>query len=316
MRVVRTAKKLRRRGRNTARGWLAQALKTYLRTLESTETEKPREELAAQIREFVDQILNSSATQPRSSEPVNSILNSTTEWLVRELGLESEVTEKALQRRKSVPSAESSRTLESAFKGLTPLTALHAIPPRKTCPPLVRDSDGSLSSGTVKSLRDFHPEIVLISPQIPPNTGTIARLCAALSCRLHLIEPIGFDVSEKSFRRAGLDYWPHVELYVHPTWDEFIALRPDRRIICVETGGRMSPSDFQFEAGDLLVFGAETFGIPQNILAACGENQRGHLITIPMFDRGVRSLNLANSVSIAAHCALHGIHSQALALQS
>ncbi|MEY3902645.1 MAG: hypothetical protein RL189_1951, partial [Pseudomonadota bacterium] len=92
------------------------------------------------------------------------------------------------------------------------------------------------------------------------------------------------------------------------SWDEFIRLRPQRRIICVETGGQKSPSQFAFRAGDLLVFGAETFGIPENILAQCSENQRGHLVTIPMFDRGVRSLNLANSVSIVAHCALASIH--------
>ncbi|NBW80177.1 tRNA (cytidine(34)-2'-O)-methyltransferase [bacterium] len=171
-----------------------------------------------------------------------------------------------------------------------------------------RDEKGSLDSATVAKLRDFHPEIVLISPQIPPNTGTIARLCAAMSCRLHLIEPIAFDVSEKSFRRAGLDYWQFVELYVHTDWENFLATRPHRRVILVETGGQKSPSEFEFQPGDLLVFGAETFGIPQNILAQCKESQRGHIVTIPMFDRGVRSLNLANSVSIVTHCALARLH--------
>jgi tRNA (cytidine/uridine-2'-O-)-methyltransferase len=314
MKHLRTAKKLRRRGRNTARGWLAQALKTYLRALESTESEKSREQLAEHVREFVGQVLNSCAEAPRSTEPVNDILDGTTEWLIRELGLDSDECENALRKRKSVPAAEAG-VPQPPFKGLNPLSELQALPPLSQCPELVREPDGSLTPECVLRLRDFHPEIVLISPQIPPNTGTIARLCAALSCRLHLIEPIGFDVSEKSFRRAGLDYWPYVELYVHASWEEFIKLRPQRRIVCVETGGHKSPSEFRFEAGDLLVFGAETFGIPQNILAACGENQRGQLVTIPMFDRGVRSLNLANSVSIVAHCALAGIHSQISDLQ-
>lgn len=308
MNPLRSGKKLRRRGRNTARGWLAQALKTYLRALESSSPDAPRNELIAQISEFAAQVLASSAEEPRCTAPVSEILDETSQWLVREFAPADPQLQSAIIERRKKSATPEVQPVEPSFKGLTPLSRLQPRPPVNACPPLVRDPDGHLTTESVASLRDFHPEIVLISPQIPPNTGTIARLCAALTCRLHLIEPIGFDVSEKSFRRAGLDYWQHVELYVHASWDDFIALRPQRRIICVETGGQKSPSQLTFHAGDLLVFGAETFGIPQDILAQCSENQRGHLVTIPMFDRGVRSLNLANSVSIVAHCALASIH--------
>ncbi|MEN9530399.1 MAG: hypothetical protein RI932_2272 [Pseudomonadota bacterium] len=306
----RTLKKLRRRSRNTARGWLAQAVKTYARTLETTERTLPREEVHAQVLAFTGQILQSLNQSPRAESPVHDILEETIALMSRELGLESEETRSRLERRVRRPEATVDSSPEASFKGLTPIARLEAKPPTEALPMLEREIDGSLTEASVTRLKDFHPEIVLYSPQIPPNTGTIARLCAALSCRLHLIEPLGFDVSEKSFRRAGLDYWPFVELYVHASWDSFLRTRPFRRLILVETGGQNSPSDFCYEPGDLLVFGAETTGIPRHILSDCKENQRGHLVTIPMFDRGVRSLNLANSVSIVAHCALAQLHAR------
>ena len=318
MTAPRTLKKLRRRGRNTARGWLAQAVKTYAKALESTEPSSSREELFAQVLQFTEQILESLKTSPRSKEPIHELLDDTLALLAKELGLESGEYVQAIKKRQDHPQQLNPTLNDGAdnFKGLTPLSRLSQLPPLSRCPNLVREVDGNLSHETVLALRDFHPEIVLYSPQIPPNTGTIARLCAAFSCRLHLIEPLGFDVSEKSFRRAGLDYWPFVELYVHSSWEEFLATRPSRRIILVETGGKQTPSEFNFEPGDLLVFGAETSGIPVNILAECRESQRGHLVTIAMFDRGVRSLNLANSVSIVAHCALSNIHSRSVSSQS
>jgi tRNA (cytidine/uridine-2'-O-)-methyltransferase len=311
MSTERTLKKLRRRSRNTARGWLAQAIKTYARTLETTERTLSREEIQAQVLAFTEQILQSLNQSPRAENSVHEILEETVELMSRELGLdEDDDTRSRLERRlRPLPSANTAPEA-SSFKGLTPLSQLKAIPPARSRPALEREDDGSLTETSVATLKDFHPEIVLYSPQIPPNTGTIARLCAALTCRLHLIEPLGFDVSEKSFRRAGLDYWPFVELYVHPSWDAFLQTRPFRRIVLIETGGQTSPSEFQYEPGDLLVFGAETTGIPRHILSDCKENQRGHLVTIPMFDRGVRSLNLANSVSIVAHCALAQLHAQ------
>lgn len=197
MTTIRTVKKLRRRGRNTARGWLAQAVKTYLRALESTEPNTDRAEIADYVRTFVNQILSACELMPRSIGPVSEILDETTAWLVKELGLQSDDTDEVLSKRRAPALAQASAPQVSSFKGLTPLTHLAQQPPLQQCPPLERDDQGSLTHTAVQRLRDFHPEIVLISPQIPPNTGTIARLCAALSCRLHLIEPIGFDVSEK-----------------------------------------------------------------------------------------------------------------------
>ena len=129
-------------------------------------------------------------------------------------------------------------------------------------------------------------------------------MCAAFSCTLHLIEPMGFHITEKALRRAGLDYWEHVNVYLHKSWDDFILTRNKRRIIFIETGGLQSPMEFQFLPGDLLVFGAETFGIPNEIMNKEIEKKRAHKVTIPMFNRGVRSLNLSNTASIAMYGAI------------
>ena len=174
----------------------------------------------------------------------------------------------------------------------------------KTKPLLNYDKTGYLEPLSRDELLKFHPEVVLYCPQIPPNTGTVARMCAAFSCTLHLIEPMGFHITEKALRRAGLDYWEHVNVYVHKNWDEFLKTRLNRRMIFIETGGDQTPIDFDFEPGDLLVFGAETFGIPIDIMENEIKNKRGHKVTIPMFNRGVRSLNLSNTVSIAMYVAI------------
>lgn len=143
-------------------------------------------------------------------------------------------------------------------------------------------------------------EVVLYCPQIPQNTGSIARLCAAFDVVLHLIEPMAFQITEKKVRRAGLDYWKFVRVYVHKSWDEFIETRQNRRLIYVETGTQNDPYDFKFLPSDVLIFGAETFGISKNILAIADPN---HILTIPMY-QPVRSINLANSVSIVLYLAL------------
>jgi tRNA (cytidine/uridine-2'-O-)-methyltransferase len=171
-------------------------------------------------------------------------------------------------------------------------------------PKLTFDKAGYLEPLCRDELLKFHPEVVLYCPQIPPNTGTIARMCAAFSCTLHLIEPMGFHITEKALRRAGLDYWEHVNVYLHKSWDDFILTRNKRRIIFIETGGAQSPMEFQFLPGDLLVFGAETFGIPNEIMNKEIEKKRAHKVTIPMFNRGVRSLNLSNTASIAMYVAI------------
>lgn len=143
-------------------------------------------------------------------------------------------------------------------------------------------------------------EVVLCCPQIPQNTGSIARLCAAFDVILHLIEPMAFQITEKKVRRAGLDYWQFVRIYVHKSWDEFIKTRKNNRLIFIETGTQNDPYNFKFMSSDVLIFGAETFGIPKNILASADPK---HILTIPMY-QPVRSINLANSVSIVLYLAL------------
>ncbi len=171
-------------------------------------------------------------------------------------------------------------------------------------PQLNYNKAGYLEPLSRNELLKFHPEVVLYCPQIPPNTGTVARMCAAFSCTLHLIEPMGFQITEKTLRRAGLDYWEHVNVYLHKNWTNFLKTRLNRRMVFIETGGNQAPIDFNFEPGDLLVFGAETFGIPIDIMEKEIQNKRGHKVTIPMFNRGVRSLNLSNTFSIAMYVAI------------
>jgi tRNA (cytidine/uridine-2'-O-)-methyltransferase len=147
-------------------------------------------------------------------------------------------------------------------------------------------------------------EIALCYPQIPQNTGSIARLCAAFKIMLHLIEPMGFQITEKSVRRAGLDYWQYVNLYIHNNWQNFNHTRSNRRFIFIETGTQNDPFDFEFLPNDILIFGAETFGIPKEIIAKVPKE---NILTIPMYQSGVRSINLANTVSIVLYLAMSQI---------
>lgn len=144
-------------------------------------------------------------------------------------------------------------------------------------------------------------EIALCCPQIPQNTGSIARLCAAFKMILHLIEPMAFQITEKGVRRAGLDYWQFVKVYVHQNWENFKNSRPGKRFVFIETGTHNDPYEFKFLPGDVLIFGAETFGIPKEILFHASKE---HILTIPMYEGGVRSINLANTVSIVSYLAL------------
>lgn len=134
-------------------------------------------------------------------------------------------------------------------------------------------------------------QIVLFQPEIPPNTGNIARLCAATGTPLHLIEPLGFSLSDKYLKRAGLDYWPHVSVTVHPDWDHFLGTTPTRIILTSARQGTIY-SDFSFEAEDSIVFGPETTGLPESMT-----NRYEDIISIPIRDK-VRSLNLSTCAGI------------------
>lgn len=138
-------------------------------------------------------------------------------------------------------------------------------------------------------------QVVLVHPQIPPNTGNIARTCAATQTELHLVEPLGFELSDRYLKRAGLDYWPFVHLTCHPDWPSFTQVVAKRggRLIGFDTTGKSNAFQFKFAADDWLLFGSETEGLPAEVLAACDAT-----VYIPMHQPGVRSLNLSVSVAI------------------
>lgn len=135
--------------------------------------------------------------------------------------------------------------------------------------------------------------VVLVEPEIPPNTGNIGRLCLATGSTLHLVKPLGFSIDDRELKRAGLDYWKEVDVRL---WDSFGDLRQshksDARFFFLTTKSDRTYYDVAFQPGDFLVFGRETKGLPENLLAAHAEE----LLTIPM--RGTRSLNLATAVGI------------------
>lgn len=143
-------------------------------------------------------------------------------------------------------------------------------------------------------------QIVLFEPEIPPNTGSVARLCAATLTPLHLVEPLGFKIDDKHLKRAGLDYWPFVELHVHRSWRHFIHTAAPRRLWYFSKRARHSYTAVRYENDDFLVFGPETRGLPDHLI----ENHSERALRIPMMGSGVRSLNLSNAVSIALYEAL------------
>jgi len=145
--------------------------------------------------------------------------------------------------------------------------------------------------------------VALIEPEIPPNTGNIARLCAATYTPLHLIGKLGFRTDEKAVRRAGLDYWSEVEIRYHLDVEALYASLPQCRFLYFSTKGERRYTDFQFVPDDCLIFGRETRGLPEDLLRANWER----CLTIPMPNRQVRSLNLATSVGIVLYEALRQI---------
>jgi tRNA (cytidine/uridine-2'-O-)-methyltransferase len=148
---------------------------------------------------------------------------------------------------------------------------------------------------------DFH--IVLVAPEIPPNTGTTARLCAATRTRLHLVGPLGFSLEDRHLRRAGLDYWPHVDVEVHDDWRGFRARHASASLRLFSARAVRSYTDVAYSRGDFLVFGGETRGLPAEILAELP----GRSYVIPMSGSEVRSLNLANAAAIVLYEALRQV---------
>lgn len=143
--------------------------------------------------------------------------------------------------------------------------------------------------------------VVLLEPEIPPNTGNVARLCAATRSELHLIEPFGFKLDDTQLKRAGMDYWRHVTWHRWPDWSHFQnSLRPNAVLWFVESNGPRLYTEAKFSAGDYLVFGRETAGLPRKLL----ETNLDHWLRIPMFNPDARSLNLSNCVALVLFEAL------------
>lgn len=152
----------------------------------------------------------------------------------------------------------------------------------------------------------FH--IVLVHPEIPGNTGSIGRTCVALNLRLHLIHPLGFDLSEKAVRRAGLDYWQHLDLKEHNSWSDFLQeenIDNPKKLIFYS---RFKQDNVYYKApyqkDCYLIFGSETKGLPPEVLKEYSEQCFG----LPMFSPHIRSLNLANTATTAAYEALRYVH--------
>ncbi|MCD8068750.1 MAG: tRNA (cytidine(34)-2'-O)-methyltransferase [Lachnospiraceae bacterium] len=141
--------------------------------------------------------------------------------------------------------------------------------------------------------------IILHQPEIPQNTGNIGRTCVATGTSLHLIEPLGFRLDEKQLKRAGMDYWEHLEVYRYMNFQEFMEMHPDAKIWYATTKARRAYTEAVFGSDDYIMFGKESAGIPEEILVEHEET----CIRIPMLPR-IRSLNLSNSVAIVLYEAL------------
>ena len=139
--------------------------------------------------------------------------------------------------------------------------------------------------------------IVLFQPEIPPNTGNIIRLCANTGFRLHLIEPLGFELDDKRMRRAGLDYREFQDLNIYSDWPSYLAKIKTKNIYALSTKGTVNYSSIHHEIDDTLLFGPETRGLPKDLRSSIGEN---NVLRLPMVSSS-RSLNLSNSVAIVAY---------------
>ncbi|XP_058759148.1 uncharacterized protein LOC131632422 [Vicia villosa] len=164
-------------------------------------------------------------------------------------------------------------------------------------------------------------QVVLVSPQIPGNTGCIARTCAASAVGLHLVGPLGYKVDDTKLKRAGLDYWPYVVVKIHDSWegfrDYFLQQEGEKRLLAFTKRGTKIHSDFSYRKGDYLLFGAETTGLPPEALLDCKtEPFGGGTLKIPMVETYVRCLNLSVSVGIALYEASRQLNYESLQIPS
>ncbi len=144
--------------------------------------------------------------------------------------------------------------------------------------------------------------IVLVEPEIPQNTGNVVRTCAATGCKLHLVRPLGFEVSDKYLKRAGLDYWHYVDITYYDNIAELFSKHSEGRFFFFTSKGRRTHSEVNYQAGDFLVFGKETKGLPEELL----KDREESCVRIPMLG-GIRCLNLSNAAAVAAYEALRQV---------
>ena len=143
--------------------------------------------------------------------------------------------------------------------------------------------------------------IVLYQPEIPQNTGNIARTCVLTDCKLHLIKPLGFELDEKHLKRAGLDYWKYLDLEVHESYEDFMEKYGENKIFLASTHGGEHYDEVKFNEGDFIMFGRESSGVPEFI------HEKLENIRVPMIKSSTRSLNLSNTVAIIAYEGLRQI---------
>lgn len=142
--------------------------------------------------------------------------------------------------------------------------------------------------------------IVLVEPEIPPNTGTIARLCGATDTVLHLVKPLGFSTDDKHLKRAGLDYWKYIKIVYWENFDIFLTAQDENKLYFFTKKTEIPYTSAPFKPGDFLIFGKETKGLPEDVIRL----YKDRCYTIPMCNRKIRSLNLANAVGIVLYEAL------------
>ena len=154
-----------------------------------------------------------------------------------------------------------------------------------------------------QKLKIYKPfNIVLVEPEIPPNTGNIARLCAATNTKLHLVHPLGFKIDDTKLKRAGLDYWHLLDIEEYKNWEDFYLKHKEERLWFISTRGEKNIWDVEFNPGDFLIFGSETKGLSEEILNA----NKNSVVSIPMNGK-TRSLNLSTAVGIVLYEAMRQV---------
>ena len=146
------------------------------------------------------------------------------------------------------------------------------------------------------AFHEINFKIVLYNPEIPANTGNIGRLCLGANAELHIIKPMRFFINDKYLKKAGIDYWEKVKLFLHDDWESFVANYPKDNIYLCSTKGKRLYTDVSYQKNDILVFGPESRGLPEDMLNEYGDK----VITIPMH-KDIRSINLCNSVAIVLY---------------